>query len=72
MATADIVLSYEFKPDAKMLHCFNITAVDDEDVESTSEYHSIVLKTGNHLDQVDINITIIRVVDNDGKLSQVM
>ena len=69
MASSGTVLSYQFSPDAKVLHCFNLTAVDDEHIESTAEYHRIFLKTVNQLDKVEVNATTIRIIDNDGKQS---
>ena len=59
-------LSYEFVPGGKRLHCFNLTAIDDEYVEST-EYHKVWLQTMNQLDKIDMNVAIITITDNDGE-----
>ena len=67
MTSSGTVLLYQFSPDANVLHCFNLTAVDDEHIESTEEYHRIFLKTVNQLDNVNVNVTTITIIDNDGK-----
>ena len=57
---------YEFKPNTKPLHCFNLTAIDDDYIESI-EYHEVYLHTVKRLDSIDIGVTIVTIFDNDGK-----
>ena len=57
---------YEFKPDAKPLHCFNLTATDDDYIESI-EYHEVYLHAVKRLDSIDTGVTIVTIFDNDGK-----
>ena len=68
MVTDGTVETYEFTPDSEEVHCFNLTAIDDGDIESI-EYHEIILRTIKQLDIIDTQVTIVIITDNDGKIN---